>query len=67
MWLQRCALALAAALYLAGAAAADAGLKIERFDRQVRQRMVCSVSGTRRAVHCTCRSEHGDDWYVSTM
>jgi oligosaccharyltransferase complex subunit alpha (ribophorin I) len=35
MWLQRCAVAVAAVLFLACTAAAEAGLKIERFDRQV--------------------------------
>jgi hypothetical protein len=65
--LERCAVAVAAAFLLACTAAAEAGLKIERFDRQVWQRMVCSISGIQRAVHCKCRSEHGDDCYVSTM
>jgi hypothetical protein len=66
MWLQRCAVASAAVVFLACTAATEAGLKIERFDRQVWQRMVCSISGIQRAVRCKCRSEHGDDCYVLT-
>ena len=53
MWLRRWAVACLTALFLAVAAAAETGLKIERFDRQVRQRMVCSVA-FKQGLQCKC-------------